>query len=236
MLPNRPKDAHFLTQAEKDWMNEQIKREEEHAIQETGHASAWKAMKNIRVWHLAIAAMIFTNATIWMNFWLPSLIKVLAHSRTATNVGLLVAIPMIFGLIGMQVISRHSDKTQERVYHVAVPNILGGIALFVVFLGHGANPLLLSMIMLTVMVIGIDNFYGTFWSLPSGFLTGYAAASGIALISTVANLTGFVGPWFIGWVNGKTGSLFDGVAIIGGCLIVSSLMLILFKDRGKAEV
>ncbi len=236
MLPDRPKNAKFLSPAEKDWLNTQIEAEQKFALNETGHASGWRVLGNLRVWHLAIAAMIFTNATIWMNFWLPSLIKVLSKSHTATNVGMLVAIPMICGLIAMQLISRHSDKTQERRYHIAIPNILGGIALLLLFMGHGTHPFLLSMVFLTLMVIGIDNFYGIFWSLPSKFLTGYAAASGIALISTVANLTGFVGPWFIGWVNGKTGGLYAGAAIVGGCLIVSSLLLLLFNDKRRTEV
>lgn len=235
VLPNGPQQATFLSQQEKDWLTTELKREEEKAVRQTGHSSALKAMKDSRVWYLAAIDFIFTNATVWMNFWLPSLVLTLSHASNNTMVGLLVAIPMICGLVAMLVLSRHSDRTQERRFHIAIPNILGGIGLLIVFAGKGGHPLYLSIAMLTLMVIGIDNFYGCFWSLPSRFLTGYAAASGIALISSFANVSGFVGPWIIGYVNGRTGNLYWGAGIIAMCLIASGLMVLRLPGTDKAS-
>jgi len=231
VLPNRPADAKFLSAEEKNWLIAELKREEASAVNRTGHSSAIKALANPLVWYLAIIDLIFTNATVWMNFWMPSLVKVLSKSRSNTFVGLLVAVPMVFGLVVMLIMSHHSDRTQERRFHIAIPNLLGGIGLLVVFAGKGTHPLYLSIAMLTLMVVAIDNFYGCFWSLPSTFLTGYAAASGIALISSFANISGFVGPWIIGYVNGKTGSLYLGAGLIGMCLIASALLTVLLPKK-----
>jgi ACS family tartrate transporter-like MFS transporter len=234
VLPNGPAEANFLSQPEKEWLAAELKREQDKAVRQTGHSSAWKALANPLVWSLAVIDLIFTTSTNWMNFWLPSLVKDMVKSASNTLVGLLVAVPMLCGLVAMLLLSHHSDRTGERRFHIAVPNLLGGLALLVVFAGRGTHPLAVSIAMLTLMVIAIDNFYGCFWSLPGTFLTGYAAASGIALISSFANISGFVGPWAIGYVNSRTGSLYPGAAIAGCCLLISGVLTLLLLKKGKS--
>lgn len=237
VLPDRPESAKFLTEDEKQWLMEAMRQESEMAIAETGHACGWKVFRNLKVWYLAIAAMIFTNATIYMNFWLPSLIKELAKGAiTNTNIGFWVAIPMLCGLIFINISARHSDRTQERKFHVAIPMLIAGVALSVLSYTRGQLGFGLSLFLLVLFVAAVCNFYAVFWSLPSRFLTGYAAASGLALISTVANLTGFVGPAVIGQINKSTGSLYTGVGVIAACMLVASAMLMLYRDKAKESM
>ena len=125
--------------------------------------------------------------------------------------------------------SRSSDQKLERRYHVAIPAIIGGIALLL--LGRTSSPFL-SIALLSVVALGIYSFYGPFFSLPSQFLTGFSAASGIALINSVGSLGGFVGPYAIGVINARTGSLLGGLAVVGVFLLVSAtLVLALPKER-----
>jgi ACS family tartrate transporter-like MFS transporter len=231
LLPNRPADARFLTQAEKDWLAAELAKEEK-AAGASGPVSIWRVLWSGRVWHLAIIYFTIIIGLYAMSFWLPQVVKGLSGRYSNTTVGLLVPIPHICGLIAMLVLSRHSDRTQERRWHAALPAILGGVALLVV--GRVSSPAL-SIALLALMAIGVDSFFGPFWSLPSKFLTGVAAASGIALINSVGNLGGFVGPFVIGAVSRRTGSTSLGLAFVGVSMIVSAMLVLLLKDRKGGE-
>jgi MFS transporter, ACS family, tartrate transporter len=227
LLPNRPAEARFLTQAEKDWLAGELANEEKTA-EASDKVSALRALWNGRVWYLAIIYFTIIIGVYSMSFWLPQVVKGLSTLYSNTTVGLLVPIPHICGLIAMLVLSRHSDRTQERRWHAAVPAILGGAALLVV--GRVTSPAL-SIALLALMAIGVDSFFGPFWSLPSKFLTGVAAASGIALINSVGNLGGFVGPYVIGAVSRRTGSTSLGLAFVGVSMIVSAMLVLALKDK-----
>jgi ACS family tartrate transporter-like MFS transporter len=134
---------------------------------------------------------------------------------------LLVTIPYLAGLLAMVLISRSSDRRMERKYHAAIPAIIAGIALVSLGINHSA---LFSIFLLSFASIGIFSVYGPYWSIPSEFLTGVAAASGIALIHSVANLGGFVGPYAIGIVSQKAGSLFAGLALTGASLLACAAL------------
>jgi len=144
-------------------------------------------------------------------------------------VGFLVMIPHLVGLLAMILVSRSSDQKLERRYHVAIPAIIGGIALLL--LGRTSSPFL-SIALLSFVALGIYSFYGPFFSLPSQFLTGFSAASGIALINSVANLGGFAGPYAIGVINARTGSLYGGLAAVGVSLFLcATLTVVLPRER-----
>ena len=160
---------------------------------------------------------------------MPQLVKSFSTMYSNTVVGFLVTIPHLVGLLVMVLVSRSSDRKLERRYHVAIPAIVGGIALLL--LGAASSPFF-SIFLLSFVALGIYSFYGPFFSLPSQFLTGFSAASGIALINSVANLGGFVGPYAIGAINGRTGSLYGGLAAVGFSLFVSAtLILLLPRER-----
>ncbi|HXP85701.1 MAG TPA: MFS transporter, partial [Bryobacteraceae bacterium] len=204
LLPNGPEDARFLDRQEKDWLHGELAQES--AKQEP--MSATRALMSGRVWHLTFVYFTLVVGLYVMSFWLPQVVKGLSAHYSNTTVGVLVTIPHAVGFVAMMLVSRHSDRTGERRWHAAVPAIAAATAMFTV--GLVSSPLL-SIAILTLMASGIYSFFGPFWALPNRFLTGYAAASGIALINSVGNLGGFVGPYMIGSITTWTGSNYWGL-------------------------
>jgi predicted MFS family arabinose efflux permease len=124
--------------------------------------------------------------------------------------------------------SRSSDRKHERRYHVAFPAIMTGMAL--ALLGATRSPFY-SVILLTILAIGIYSCFAPFWALPSEFLTGFSAAAGIALINSIGNLSQLVGPYMIGATAMKTGNLHVGLAIAGVPLFVSATLVLLLPRK-----
>ncbi len=226
LLPSGPAEAKFLTQNEKDWIAGQIKAEEEDK-RRAHSVSAVGALIHGRVWHLAAVAFAVGTSVYTATFWLPQIIKAAAIGYSNTLVGLLVMAPNVVGLVLMIIISRSSDRRLERRWHTAVPAIVGGIAC----LSFGAShSLFLSMVLLSLLAVGIYGASGPFWTLPSQFLSGFSAASGIAVVSAIANLGGFAGPYAVGVIGQRTGSLNGGITLAGiALLVLASLVLLLPK-------
>jgi ACS family tartrate transporter-like MFS transporter len=229
LLPNRPADAKFLAQEEKEWITAELTREEEQK-QGRRQISAVQALANGRVWHLTCICFTLIIGFYSMNFWMPQVVKSLSSRYSNTLVGFLIMIPYLAGLLAMVLVSRSSDRRLERRYHAAIPVIVGGIALML--LGTTSSPFF-SIALLSVVVLGIYSFFGPFWSLPNEFLTGFSAASGIALINSIGNLGGFVGPYMIGAMSKKTGSLHGGLAVAGVSLFVSAALILLLPKAAE---
>jgi len=228
VLPNKPENAKFLSSEEKGWLEAELEHEREAKIKGNAHVSIRGALTSPRVWHLTAIYFFFIIGLYSMNFWLPTVIKAFSKLYTSTYVGMLVAVPHLCGLIAMIIISRHSDRTLERRYHAAIPAVLGGVALL--FVGHMTSPVI-SIALLALMAVGIDSSFGPFWSFPSQFLTGVAAASGIALINSIGNLGGFVGPYVIGTIAKQTGSTAWGLAFVGVCLVIAAILVLLLPTQ-----
>ncbi|MGA3127693.1 MAG: MFS transporter [Candidatus Korobacteraceae bacterium] len=234
VLPSRPKDAQFLSSNEKDWLEGELKREEQETLADKGHDSALAAIKSGKVWFLGFIYFVFLIGVNWMNFFLPQVVKALSKFYSNSTVGFLIMIPMALGMVAMVVISRHSDRTGERRLHTGLPAVIGGIALLIIFAFKVSNPVW-SIILLCFMTIGIDNFFGPFWAVSSSSLTGYAAAAGIAFISSLGNIGGFVGPALVGYVQNRTHTIYAGAAIAGLSLLGAGLLVIFFTSRPRAS-
>lgn len=154
-----------------------------------------------------------------------------SFSRLYSNtvVGFLVMIPRLVGLVAMLLVSGSSDRNLERRYHT--PAFIGGRAL--TLLGRTSSPFVF-IALLSLVASGIYSFYGPFFSLPSQFLTGFSAASGIAFINSVANLEGFVGPYAIGTINARTGSQYGGLAAVGISLLLSATLVLVLPREPRS--
>jgi len=183
---------------------------------------------HLRVWHLASIQFTFLIGLYSLSFWMPLVIKSLSSHYSNTVVGLLAVIPQLAGLAGMVLVSRSSDRHLERRYHAAIAALAGGMGWLL--LGTTASPVV-SMLLLSLVAAGAYSIPGPFWSLPSEFLTGYAAASGIAFINSIGNLGGFAGPYAVGLIKDKTGSLHWGFAFVGISMLVSAMLLILLPKK-----
>jgi ACS family tartrate transporter-like MFS transporter len=133
----------------------------------------------------------------------------------------------------MILVSRSSDCRLERRYHAAIPLLVGGIAL--ISLGTTDSPWL-SITLWSLAAIGIEGFFGPFWSLPNEFLTGTSAASGIALISSIGSLGGFVGPSVVGVTANGAGGIYHGLSVAGVSLFVSAALVLLLPKSRLAAV
>ncbi|MGA3025798.1 MAG: MFS transporter, partial [Bryobacteraceae bacterium] len=224
LLPNRPEEAGFLQRDEKDWLRGELARE---SARQTP-VSAGRALASGRVWHLAAIYFTMIVGLYVMSFWLPQVVNGLSAHYSNTTVGVLVMIPHVAGLAIMLLVSRHSDRTGERRFHVALPAVAAAVAMLTVGLVHSS---VLSIALLALMAAGIYSFLGPFWALPSQFLTGYAAASGIALINSVGNLGGFVGPYTIGSLTRWTGTMYWGLAFAGLSLLAAAVLVICLPGK-----
>ncbi|MEP6732752.1 MAG: MFS transporter [bacterium] len=230
LMPSRPADASFLAEGEKRWLEATIAREAEEKARQYP-SSATKALRSSRVWMIACIGFAQAIGAYTLNFWLPQEVKSFSTHYTNTTIGLLVMIPYAAALIAMLVVSGSSDRRTERRFHAAIPLAIGGIS----FLSLGAmHSPVIAIVLLSGAAVGVYSFFGPFFASPSDFLTGFAAASGIALITSVANLGGFVGPYAVGLISRRTGNLHGGLAFAGVSLLVSATLFLLLprKPRG----
>ena len=227
LLPNRPDEARFLSREEKTWIVGQLELEEQ---QKTGERSlsVVQTLIHRRVWHLACIGFCHAFAGYTFSFWLPQIIKSVLGSKSNTMVGFVVLIPNLLGLIAMIVVSRHSDHSLERRYHIAASGTLAGMA----FLLLGApHSLLFSVVLFSAVAIGTYSFLPVFFSVPGEFLTGFSAAAGIALVTSVANLGGFVGPYTVGLIRQRTGNPYYGLICAGILFLVSATLALILPKR-----
>jgi ACS family tartrate transporter-like MFS transporter len=231
LLPNRPVEAKFLTQEEKDWIDSELAREERQKLAKR-RISAVQVFTNGRVWHLICVGFAFFISVYTLGFWMPQLVKSLFARYSNSIIGILVMIPSFAGLLAMVLVSRRSDRKLERRYHAAIPAIIGGLALWLLGAVHSAW---LSLALLCFGAAGVYSFYAPFYSLPCEFLTGFSAASGIALINSVAHLGGFIGPLAIGLITQRTGNLYGGLKLAGFSLFTSAMLMLALRKRTEQQ-
>lgn len=229
LLPSRPEEARFLTADEQQWIRAELAREEKGKLKEHQY-SAMQTLANGRVWCLASIYFGMLIGLYTLNSWAPQLVKSLSTRYSNSVVGLLVMIPNLVGLAGMVLVSRHSDRTLERRYHVAVLALAGGGAVISLRATHSA---FFSVALLSLLAVGVYGFMGPFWALPSEFLTGFSAAAGLALINSVGNLAGFVGPYMVGFLSQRTGGLYGSMPFTGVFLFASAILVLLLPKAAR---
>jgi MFS family permease len=200
------------------------------------HYPLKKALLKPRIWALAFVYFGIIYGLYAVGFFLPTIIagfKDTYHTDfSILQQGLIVAIPYAFGGVAMVLWSRHGDRTRERVWHVAIPAIIGGIAIPIAL--YMSSPLT-AMIAVTICTMGICAALPTFWPLPTMFLSGAAAAGGIALINSIGNTAGFFGPYITGWLTDLTGSEKAGLWVVGIVMIVAGFVAVSLKAAPKAD-
>jgi len=228
LLPGRPAEARFLTEQEKDCITAELSREEQQKLA-TRRITAAQAMRDARVWHLSAISFTALLGMFAMVFWMPQFIKAISSQYSNTIVGLLVMIPYLVALPVMTFVGRSSDRRRERRYHTAIPLTMGAISL--VLLGTTACPVFLSVTLWVLVASGVYSLFGPFLSLPNEFLAGFSAAVGIALINSVGNLGGFVGPYAMGAISKATGSFHGGLVFAGVSLFMSAMLVLALQKR-----
>lgn len=227
-LPSRPADAGFLDDSERAWIKAELERDGPRE-----NVSVLRTLAHPRIWQLAAVQFGFDIGLYAMTFYMPQAMKAILAGRSNTLVGTLVLVPHLVGLAAMILISRHSDLKLERRYHSAIPLAGAGLALLLLYVTQ-TSPV--SIVFWCAAAMGLYGFFGPFFSMPGEFLSGYAAASGIALINSVGNLGGFVGPSVVGaMASGKSG-IYGGLAVAGTTLLVSAGLGLLSGSRFNRPV
>jgi len=225
-LTERPETAGWLPADEKAWLARRL-REEESFTATQGDLPFWRVAKLGRVWALAALFTCFLTAFYGVLLWLPQIVKAFG-GLTDVAVGLLSALPFLCGATAMLLWGRHSDRKRERKWHLAAALSLGGLGL----LGSAYAPdKLASFACLCVAAAGIWGGLGIFWSLTGDFLSGGARAAGIALINTLAQLGGLIGPWMTGVVRDWAGSFTAALAALACFAFLAALIAALLNDR-----
>ncbi len=228
-LTDKPADAPWLTAEERQTVMGRLAAEK--ADKEAIHKfSLGEALTHPRIWGLSLVYFGIVTGLYGLGFWLPQIVKAFGLSTAMT--GWVVAIPYVFSALVMIPWTRNSDRTGERVWHVAIPAALGGAGLIA---GAYLGDPLLAMIALTIGSIGTFAALPTFWSLPTALLTGTAAAGGIALINAVGNVGGFVGPYLVGWIRDTFKDPALATASLGGFMILAGVITLLLGHDSRME-
>jgi MFS transporter, ACS family, tartrate transporter len=225
-LTDRPSDATWLADDERDWLTTRLQQERAQR-EKVRHYSVSEALLNPKVIALSFVYFGAVATNYGLSFFLPQIIKAFGVSNF--QAGLITSLPYIAGVISIVWWGHHSDRTMERRYHVAFPLFVAASALTVS--GFLTDPTM-KMIAFTIAGLGIFGNLAVFWTLPTAFLSGPAAAGGIALINSIGNLAGFVGPYVMGYMLDHTGGYTAGLLCLAGAgLMAMTIVLLLDHDH-----
>lgn len=226
-LTDHPRQARWLEPEEREWLASELDAEK---AQRTAHPSMWKALRNPDVLLLAAISMLGLTPNYGVNLWLPKMVQRLS-SFGVTQVSMIAAIPYLVTIPAMLAIGWNSDRTGERKWHTAIPRLASGLALTGCI--FTASNVWLSVVLLSIAVMGFYCAHPGFWPLPNLFLGRSAAAASIGLINSFGNLGGFIGPYVLGFLTGRTGSFGAGLLVLAiSAYLSGSLVYFVRANRG----
>ncbi|RHA15897.1 MFS transporter [Megasphaera sp. AM44-1BH] len=229
-VKDRPDKVSYLTPLEKEYLNTTIAAEEA-AKESVKKYTIWQSLTDKQVWRLCVIYFTWITGFWGFNFWMPQVLKGVS-GWSPSLVGFAIIFPMGAALIAQVLVGKSSSKTGEKRWHVAGCMFLGAVGLICAPFIHDG---LLSLIFVSITAIGVYAPMGTWWSVPTTFLTGAAAAGATALINSIANLGGYVGPYMLGVIKQNTGSTDGGYFALGAMLIISGLVMLTLPKKTAIE-
>jgi MFS transporter, ACS family, tartrate transporter len=209
-LPDRPADAEWLAPEQRKWLKERLDAERDACVEHHRY-SVIRALSSGVVWQIGLLVFLSVSFGQYaLALWLPQIVRGFS-GLSNLQVGFISAIPNLVAVIAMVIVAAHSDRTGERCLHIAAASAVAAVG----FLGSALvqSPVLMVMF-LSLASAGLLSVHGPVWPLPSKFLTGAAAAGGIALINSLSNLSGFAGPFAIGLLSGASGNFRSGLLLL----------------------
>lgn len=228
ILLERPAQAHWLTPAQRDWLQDKINGEQEQDLADGDPHSASHVVKTLFDWRTLVVTftgVCFVIGFYGAGFWLPQIIK--TFHVTTIQVGLLSSLPNLLGAIAMLIWARRCRRRMLRLSDVVYPLLLASVA-FVVAAMNLDNPVI-AMSGFCVAMIGLYACMPAYWTLPTMFYSGTAAAVALAFVNAVSNLGGFFGPAIIGWLTQTSGSFKIAIATMGGFVLLGAVALLLLS-------
>ncbi len=214
--------AKWLNNEEKAFLQSQLDADAKTKV----HLPLAKIFTDLRVWLFSGIYFFMVMGLYGIGFWLPNIIKTAGVTDVFHN-GLLSAIPYFIAAVAMVLVGKNSDRTGERHWHLIIFTLLGGAGFWLSSIY--ANDITISLVGITIAAIGVLSSIALSWSLPTAYLTGTAAAAGIAMINSIGNLSGFVSPFIVGWIKDVTGSLSGGLHFLAASIAFSALLVLCTK-------
>ncbi|HWN76462.1 MAG TPA: MFS transporter, partial [Bradyrhizobium sp.] len=233
-LTDRPAEAAWLAPDERKWLAERLELEQ-RSRKAVRDYTVLESLVNPRVLGLSMVYFGAVATNYGLGFFLPQIVKAFGLNIFLTT--LVSATPYVVGTIGMIWWGRRSDRVAERRFHTAFPLFLAAVGIAV---STALDDPLLKMISFCIAGFGIFACLPVFWTLPTAFLSGAAAAAGIAVINSIGNLAGFAGPFAMGWIKDHTGSYAGGLLLLAALGIIAMGMVLMLghdraSERGLAE-
>jgi sugar phosphate permease len=226
-IDDSPDTARWVSPEERAYLDQKF-AEDRQALPVGENEGSWiDSLKDLKVWYLVVVYFLIQVGFYGVSLWLPVIVKGLSKQGFGL-VGILAALPYIAAVIGMYINANHSDRTGERKKHVALPLIVGGLALFLSGWLGLYSPLL-GILFLIVSEGFVLAYVGVFWTLPALFLNKETVGSGMGLINALGNLGGFLGPFLVGYFITTTGSNLTGIVILSISLVLAGLMTLAFR-------
>jgi D-galactonate transporter len=226
IVADRPAGARWLSQRDKALVLADLERDRQSAGPRA-HGFG-EVLRNPRVWLLTAIYFCLVSANPTFGFWGPTIIKGIGVTSN-TTIGLLAAVPYIAAMIAVVVVGRSSDRMFERRYHCALSCVAAAAGLVVIARFMDTPPLAFAA--LVVGVSSVLSAFSPFWQMPTTLLAGTAAAGGIALINSIGNLSGWLGPFVVGWLMDVTGSTSAGLYVIACLETIAAILIVLFIPR-----
>jgi MFS transporter, ACS family, tartrate transporter len=229
LLPNRPEQVKWLSREQQRWLNEQVQADRDR-LKTCGHTSFFKAFRSPTFLTLNLIYFAIMFGFQGINFWLPTIVKQVTASHDTLLVGFVSSLPYLSAIVAMVLVGRHSDRTGERRWHVAVCACLGAAGFI---LCAATDHPAAGVAAMALAAAGIWSTLGPFWAMPPAFLAGTAAAAGLAMINSIGNLGGFVGPYLIGVLADRTASYKAGLLVAAASLALAAALTLSLKRLSK---
>ena len=217
-LDNGIQKARWLSADEKALLQKAV--DDDQAAGEKSPHSVMAVFRDARMWWMSAIYFAFVMGQYALTFWLPTLVKATGVSGNF-SIGLLSAIPFACAIVAMNLFGRSADARRERRWHLIIPSLMGAIG-FCAAASFTQNTVV-SLVFLSIAAAGVLTCAPLFWSLPTAFLTGTAAAAGIAAINSIGNIAGFVSPYLIGYLKDLTGSTQIGMYVLSTVLVLGAV-------------
>ena len=231
-LTDRPEQADWLTEPERRWIRTELDREAAHKPP-TGRLIGLLANPSLIL--LALAYFCILTGTYGFTLWWPKIVQRLS-GLPPFEVALVSVLPFLVEIPAMLLIARHSDKTGERRWHVAVPVGIGGLAFVLFAATDGAgNNLIGALALLVLAGAGLHAYRAAFWPLPTIFLKDMGAATGIGIINCFGNIGSFLGPSMVGWLSNASGNYSSGLLFLGGAALSAAALVLLVPPGPRAK-
>jgi ACS family tartrate transporter-like MFS transporter len=230
-MADDPAHASWLTAEEKAFLTNQFQKEVA-ATNAVKQFTVWEALRQREVLKLCLTYFLWITGFWGFSYWMPTVLKA-ASGGSNLAVGWMIVIPMLLSLAVMLWIGDHSSKTGEKRWHGAAGMFIAAAGLL--FGAMTSNPLL-AFFFLCMVAAGVYAPFGVWWSYPTTFLSGPAAAGAIGLINSCGNVGGFVGPYLTGFLKRITGSFLSGWLYLALSMTISGLLMLSFKKSSQHKV